>query len=53
MRLELMMEGALAIQEGMKPNLVREKLAAFHHEPKPAVGKGTAQPAPLRVGADN
>jgi chemotaxis protein MotA len=44
--LELMMEGALAIQEGMKPNLVREKLEAFHHDEKEHVGKGAASPAP-------
>lgn len=48
-RLELMMEGALAIQEGMKPNLVREKLDAFHHEPRPAVGKAAPTPAQARV----
>jgi chemotaxis protein MotA len=43
--LEMMMEGALAIQEGMKPNLVREKLEAFHHEEKRPVGKGAASAA--------
>jgi chemotaxis protein MotA len=48
--LELMMEGALAIQEGMKPNLVREKLEAFHHEEKKqSVGKGAASPAQVRA----
>jgi chemotaxis protein MotA len=48
--LELMMEGALAIQEGMKPNLVREKLEAFNHEEKKHVGKGAAaSPAQARA----
>jgi chemotaxis protein MotA len=31
-RLELMMEGALAIQEGMNPSLIREKLSSFSSE---------------------
>ncbi|HEY6880032.1 MAG TPA: flagellar motor protein [Polyangiales bacterium] len=31
-RLELMMEGALAIQEGMNPSLIREKLSSFSVE---------------------
>jgi chemotaxis protein MotA len=31
-RLELMMEGALAIQEGMNPSLIREKLSGFYRE---------------------
>ncbi len=31
-RLELMMEGALAIQEGMNPSLIREKLSSFSAE---------------------
>jgi chemotaxis protein MotA len=31
-RLELMMEGALAIQEGMNPSLIREKLSSFYQE---------------------
>jgi chemotaxis protein MotA len=48
--LELMMEGALAIQEGMKPNLVREKLEAFYHEEAPSVRKGTP-PSPLQARA--
>lgn len=48
-RLELMMEGALAIQEGMKPNLVRERLEAFHDEPKPTVGKSAPTPAQARI----
>lgn len=47
--LELMMEGALAIQEGMKPNLVREKLAAFHHEELQNVGKDAPSPAQARA----
>jgi chemotaxis protein MotA len=47
--LELMMEGALAIQEGMKPNLVREKLEAFHHEEPKTVGKGAPAPAQARA----
>jgi chemotaxis protein MotA len=47
--LELMMEGALAIQEGMKPNLVREKLAAFHHEELQHVGKDAPSPAQARA----
>lgn len=47
--LEMMMEGALAIQEGMKPNLVREKLEAFHHEHTQSVGKSAPSPAPARV----
>ncbi len=47
--LELMMEGALAIQEGMKPNLVREKLEAFHHEEQKSVGKSAPETAQARV----
>jgi chemotaxis protein MotA len=47
--LELMMEGALAIQEGMKPNLVREKLEAFHHAEQKSVGKSAPAPAQARV----
>ncbi|MET0286562.1 MAG: flagellar motor protein [Polyangiales bacterium] len=31
-RLELMMEGALAIQEGLNPSLIREKLSSFYQE---------------------
>lgn len=30
--MEMMMEGALAIQEGMNPSLVREKLSSFYRE---------------------
>jgi chemotaxis protein MotA len=30
--LEMMMEGALAIQEGMNPSLVREKLSSFYQQ---------------------
>jgi chemotaxis protein MotA len=33
--LEMMMEGALAIQEGMNPSLVREKLSSFYKAPTP------------------
>ncbi len=40
--LELMMEGALAIQEGQNPNLIREKLQGFHHDESHApAGAGT------------
>ncbi len=34
--MELMLEGALAIQEGQNPNLIREKLQAFYAEATPA-----------------
>jgi hypothetical protein len=33
----------------MKPNLVREKLEAFHHEEQKNVGKGAPAPAQARV----
>lgn len=45
--LELMMEGALAIQEGMNPSLIREKLQGFHQED--AAGEQPAG-APAQVG---
>jgi hypothetical protein len=33
----------------MKPNLVREKLAAFHHEELQHVGKDAPSPAQARA----
>lgn len=43
-RLEMMMEGALAIQEGMNPSLIREKLQGFYQEtraPRERTGAAT------------
>lgn len=37
--MELMLEGALAIQEGQNPNLIREKLQAFHAASAPTERK--------------
>jgi chemotaxis protein MotA len=46
-RLELMLEGALAIQEGQNPNLIRQKLEGLYSEKKKAqaAGAGAAKPA--------
>jgi len=46
-RRELMLEGALAIQEGQNPNMIREKLAGFYaaHEKKEKGAEGAAVPA--------
>lgn len=47
--LELMMEGALAIQEGQNPTLVREKLQSFHHEERERDKKQEIAAAVVRV----
>ncbi|MET0339367.1 MAG: flagellar motor protein [Polyangiales bacterium] len=46
--LEMMMEGALAIQEGMNPSLIREKLRSFSSEDKPA-GEAVSTTAEARA----
>jgi chemotaxis protein MotA len=46
--LEMMMEGALAIQEGMNPSLIREKLQGFYQEEQKA-REGVASAAEVRV----
>ncbi|HEX5657103.1 MAG TPA: flagellar motor protein [Polyangiales bacterium] len=49
-RLELMMEGALAIQEGMNPSLIREKLSSFYQEErKKNDASSVSQRAPVRT----
>ncbi len=39
----LMLEGALAIQQGMNPKLVRERLSSFSHSETPKAGEGESQ----------
>jgi chemotaxis protein MotA len=46
--LEMMMEGALAIQEGMNPSLIREKLQGFYQEEKTS-REGVSAGAEVRV----
>jgi len=46
--LEMMMEGALAIQEGMNPSLIRERLHGFYQDEAPGKERAAA-PAPLQV----
>jgi chemotaxis protein MotA len=47
--LEMMMEGALAIQEGMNPSLVREKLSSFYHQSTKAKKDAAGTPAEASV----
>jgi flagellar motor component MotA len=42
---ELMLVGVLAIQEGMNPKLVRERLSEFVHTPDGAKATGTPEAA--------
>ncbi|MDB4990032.1 MAG: Flagellar motor rotation protein MotA, partial [Myxococcaceae bacterium] len=44
--LEMMMEGALAIQEGTNPSLIREKLSGFYREEK---SKATRRSVPTEA----
>jgi chemotaxis protein MotA len=46
--LEMIMEGALAIQEGMNPSLIREKLQGFYQD---EVSKKQGAPAPAEARA--
>jgi len=48
--LEMMMEGALAIQEGMNPSLIREKLQSFYQQsPKNKRREGAGTPAEASI----
>jgi chemotaxis protein MotA len=47
--LEMMTEGALAIQEGMNPSLIREKLTSFYGEEKKHERARTASEAEVRT----
>jgi chemotaxis protein MotA len=47
--LEMMTEGALAIQEGMNPSLIREKLASFYGEEKKAESARDTSSAEVRT----
>jgi chemotaxis protein MotA len=46
--LEMIMEGALAIQEGMNPSLIREKLQGFYQD-ETIKKQGSGAPAEVRV----
>jgi chemotaxis protein MotA len=48
-QLELMMEGALAIQEGMNPSLIRDKLSSFYSEQEKPQGVVRAAEAEART----
>jgi chemotaxis protein MotA len=47
--MEMMMEGALAIQEGMNPSLVREKLSSFYRESSASKKERAGTPAEASI----
>lgn len=47
--LELMMEGALAIQEGMNPSLIRERLSGFYQEAEGKKRERAGSPAEASI----